>query len=895
MATWKEKYNKKYGFEKSKSHSLSAISKKTGVSKKGLQQIYNKGIGAWKTNLPSVRVKGSFKKNPNTKKFPRSKRLGKEQWAMARVYSAVMGGKASKVDAKELKMKKGGRTSNFNREEFYREYYQRLTPEGFVVDRKKDKIVIDMDKGGELSDKIKILMKEGYPQKQAVAIAYDMQEKGKLQKGGNLDKVIGGIPYRIEGSEAIISTYLPDDTKERIIKRAEVNGYDASPNMGGGVTIFLKKFEKGGETDFNPDGQIKDKVVHNSGDVGGMLVGKRHSEGGIKAINKSTGQPLEMEGGEVVITRKAVSDPKKRSFNGKMMTNREILSTINESGGGVSFADGGELPNDIGINCDAQFEYGGKMMCGKDLVMAMGGTVTTAIVTDPNEAMADLQSTYGFKDVFKTGGSLKKEFKFDINFIIYVPSTTDVGTTISQSELDKRVNEVKSFVATEFGGYTETASDGGYKSQSGEIVEEEIVKVSVFSSAKNWNENEDVVINQVKKWANEWGQEAIGFEYEGDLYYIDNEGKFAKGGDINDEDIFDDAREELGREYLDNLDRFDEGGELDEETQFKIDFLNQKIKELRKKYNIKKSTLSDLEKGIELRNIRKYENAIDEIKLEQRTFEQIVEEIIASSSVEFGQTPKRKLTKNKSINGETSQLTKEEQKTVKSESFIDWFGDWELAYETNNYEGVSKVINAETKEPLVVYHGTNKKFVSWETYKENNIHYFAKKLAFAEWFSEYSSQRTDTANVKAKQIKDDNFTDGKFVYNCFLDIKNPVDFSPFGIKTTPMNKLLEYVEVKYGLNLDAIPNYEFYRKSTNKVYAWRLIRQWQDFNLFVRNRTPYDGFVFYEFIPESPQKTFEDASLCFTAFYSNQIKFVNNKSFSKEALDSRLEIGGLIF
>ena len=149
----------------------------------------------------------------------------------------------------------------------------------------------------------------------------------------------------------------------------------------------------------------------------------------------------------------------------------------------------------------------------------------------------------------------------------------------------------------------------------------------------------------------------------------------------------------------------------------------------------------------------------------------------------------RKLTKNKSINGETSQLTKEEQKTVKSQSFIDWFGDWELAYETNNYEGVSKVINAETKEPLVVYHGTNKKFVSWETYKENNIHYFAKKLAFAEWFSEYSSQRTDTANVKAKQIKDDNFTDGKFVYNCFLDIKNPVDFSPFGIKTTPMNKL----------------------------------------------------------------------------------------------------------
>jgi hypothetical protein len=34
--------------------------------------------------------------------------MGAQQWAMARIYSAVMGGKAAKVDAKELKMKDGG-------------------------------------------------------------------------------------------------------------------------------------------------------------------------------------------------------------------------------------------------------------------------------------------------------------------------------------------------------------------------------------------------------------------------------------------------------------------------------------------------------------------------------------------------------------------------------------------------------------------------------------------------------------------------------------------------------------------------------------------------------------------------------------------------------------------
>ncbi len=54
----------------------------------------------------------------------------------------------------------------------------------------------------------------------------------------NLDKVSGGIPYRIEGNKAIISMPLPDDAKERIIRRAKKHGYNAKPNMGGGVTIF---------------------------------------------------------------------------------------------------------------------------------------------------------------------------------------------------------------------------------------------------------------------------------------------------------------------------------------------------------------------------------------------------------------------------------------------------------------------------------------------------------------------------------------------------------------------------------------------------------------------------------------------------------------------------------
>ncbi len=86
VTTNKNRFNKKYGQPLDQSNSLTKIAKLTGIKRSALQKIYNKGIGAFKTNPSSVR--------PNVK--------SKQQWAMARVYSSVMGGPAAKVDRKEL-------------------------------------------------------------------------------------------------------------------------------------------------------------------------------------------------------------------------------------------------------------------------------------------------------------------------------------------------------------------------------------------------------------------------------------------------------------------------------------------------------------------------------------------------------------------------------------------------------------------------------------------------------------------------------------------------------------------------------------------------------------------------------------------------------------------------
>ena len=158
---------------------------------------------------------------------------------------------------------------------------------------------------------------------------------------------------------------------------------------------------------------------------------------------------------------------------------------------------------------------------------------------------------------YNNGGALDKEFKFDKNFVIYVPSTTNVGSKINPTEMDVRVDSVGKFVADKFGGFTKTETDGGYKATDGDIIEEDIVKVSVFAKDFDWDKHEDEVVTKVKEWAKKWGQEAIGFEYEGKLYYIDEEGKFMDGGEIE--------------ESLPYTATFKEGGEVKESDLSKWD------------------------------------------------------------------------------------------------------------------------------------------------------------------------------------------------------------------------------------------------------------------------------------------------------------------------------------
>lgn len=70
---------------------------------------------------------------------------------------------------------------------------------------------------------------------------------------------------------------------------------------------------------------------------GGLAYGNSHDKGGMPMKVQSTGQNIEIEGGEGVINKRSMQSTKKIEFQGQKMTPCEAVSKINEMGGGVKF------------------------------------------------------------------------------------------------------------------------------------------------------------------------------------------------------------------------------------------------------------------------------------------------------------------------------------------------------------------------------------------------------------------------------------------------------------------------------------------------------------------------------------------------------------------------------
>lgn len=138
----------------------------------------------------------------------------------------------------------------------------------------------------------------------------------------------------------------------------------------------------------------------------------------------------------------------------------------------------------------------------------------------------------------KEGGSIEDSSKVGLHLpmeiSVYVPSTKDANVPVSKEELSARVKEVKQYLATLFGGYSSSEILGGYVSTTGELIQEDVVKVISFATKQAYEDNEATLIDKIADWSKEWSQEAIGLEIEGDLYYINQtQETFRVGGSVS--------------------------------------------------------------------------------------------------------------------------------------------------------------------------------------------------------------------------------------------------------------------------------------------------------------------------------------------------------------------------
>ena len=237
------------------------------------------------------------------------------------------------------------------------------------------------------------------------------------------------------------------------------------------------------------------------------------------------------------------------------MENQIIFVNDNKEEYGIQlipnqYAKGGRMPNTLKLE-----DY-------ETASMSMGGYEEQMIVP---------QSTTG---MYKEGGDVPKAskmFHLPLELAVYVPSTQDVDEVISEAELNARVNEVSKYLASTFGGFTKSERVGGFMTSKSELVTEDVVPVVSFATKEDYQANKNKLVEKLSEWARKWGQEAIGFEFEGDLYYVPQ--KFDKGGDVRDFDWYQGFKKkqlkkgtEHEMEHIDTIREFKKEGVSDREV-----------------------------------------------------------------------------------------------------------------------------------------------------------------------------------------------------------------------------------------------------------------------------------------------------------------------------------------
>jgi hypothetical protein len=168
----------------------------------------------------------------------------------------------------------------------------------------------------------------------------------------------------------------------------------------------------------------------------------------------------------------------------------------------------------------------------------------------------------------------------------------------------------------------------------------------------------------------------------------------------------------------------------------------------------------------------------------------------------------------------------------------------------------SKVVT-EGGEPLVVYMGVGREF---EAVRFNRfpIAYFAVNYDYAVWFAETKNQ------------------DGGWVLPFFLDIKNPLDLTLFGINKVPAKDFYDWLFLQTGMThkeLGFVGAWE--DPNIPPMEVWMYIRNNQAFLQILKDSMIVDGIHFYENNPANDPNSSNYKTEVWSTFYPNQSKLAS--------------------
>jgi hypothetical protein len=208
-------------------------------------------------------------------------------------------------------------------------------------------------------------------------------------------------------------------------------------------------------------------------------------------------------------------------------------------------------------------------------------------------------------------------------------------------------------------------------------------------------------------------------------------------------------------------------------------------------------------------------------------------------------------------NGDRSKLSDALNQIIRTPQFMEWFGNWELAYlykDTDDFDYKCSQVLSQSGEPLLVWHGTGQAF-SYFKFDTFPAAYFAVNRDYSQWFAELHGGGQG------------------YTIPFFLNVRNPLDLTYFQLKKVTSNDFFAFLYLKTGMDMDELevnPIFKDPNFPPNETWVYlrnnpKMLKKIADMNL-------YDGIHFYETNPGVPPNESAHSTEVYITFTPHQAK-----------------------